>query len=461
MQSEQVKMRFGRCPYCRAMIYQDPSAVIYYCSKCRTPIRGKNPEPADDTDYALAQLEILSFDTMSTFSDDTDLTSSTAELDLTTSTRDNGVAASSSSAYRPYRSAIRTGPRSGDLDRYGEPAEARGTGSSPMHSRVSELRPASRRTRRPASADLDDHGSGGDFDVPRTKSASCYGRRASPLSSQELDAAVMGLPGDARGNGPASAAAAAAAAARSPLGDPAFQQDLLQALESLRKLIVAVEEPLRVDAPRLDLAAGAPPPKTAPYSNGAPQKVTRRDSRILRRLESQLAHALPEEDKARRHDKAASASSPSLMPSASASSASSSRRGGSSRQLICRPILGGTPFVACDKCEEMLQLPAALSVDRLARLQCGGCGEMLTVTLPARRAGSSTERPRKIFSAPQPQPTGFGADDAEEQHTRAAARSRLSGEQRRQGPDEGPLHRMLGYSSVSSVLRSRRYDEDI
>ncbi|XP_047060913.1 uncharacterized protein LOC124667703 [Lolium rigidum] len=445
MQSEQVKMRFGRCPYCRAMIYQDPSAVIYYCSKCRTPIRGKNPEPADDTDYALAQLEILSFDTMSTFSDETDLTSSTAELDVPTTTRDNGVAASSSSAaYRPY-SGIRTGPRSGDLDRYGEPA-----GSSPMHSRVSELRPASRRTRRPASADLDDHGSGGELDVPRTKSASCYGRRASPLSSQELDAAMMDLPGDARGNGPASAAAAAAAAARSPLGDPAFQQDLLQALESLRKLIVAVEEPLRVDA-------GAPPPKTAPYSNGAPQKVTRRDSRILRRLESQLAHALPEEDKVRRHDKAVS--SPSLMPSASASSASSSRRGASSRQLICRPILGGTPFVACDTCEEMLQLPAALSVDRLARVQCGGCGETLAVTLPARQAGSSTDRPRKIFSAPQP--AGFGPDDAEEQQTRAAARSRLSGEQLRQGPVEGPLHRMLGYSSVSSVLRSRRYDEDI
>jgi hypothetical protein len=449
MQSDQVKMRFGRCPYCRAMIYQDPNAIIYYCSKCRTPIRGKNPEPADDGEYALAQLEILSFDTLSTFSDEPELSMSSAELDPIS--RDNG-APSSSSAYRPY-SAIRTGPRSGDLGRYDE-TELRGSGS-PMHSRVSKLRPASRRTRRPASADLDaprDQGSGdggGEFDVPRTRSASCYGRRASPLSSQELEAAIMDSSGDARGNGPA-----AGVAARSPLGDPAFQQDLLQALENLRKLIVAVEEPLRVDAPRL--AAGAPP-KNAPYSNSAPQKVTRRDSRILRRLESQLAHALPE-DKVRLQDKAASSSS--LLSSASApASASSSRRGASSRQVICRPILGGTPFVSCDECEEMLQLPAALSADRLARLQCGGCGEILTVTLPARSGGSSTDRPRKIFSAPQP--AGFGADDAEEQHTRATARSRLSGEQLRQGPDEGPLHRVLGYSSVSSVLRSRRYDEEI
>lgn len=447
MHSDQVKMRFGRCPYCRAMIYQDPSAIIYYCSKCRTPIRGKNPEPADDDEYALAQLEILSFDTMSTFSDETEAPSS---ADVEPGSRDNGVPSSSSSAYRPY-SAIRTGPRAGDLDRYEETA---GSGS-PLRSRVSELRPASRRTRRPASADLDapkDQGSrdggGGEFDVPRTRSASCYGRRASPLSSQELDAAVMDSSGDVRGNGPA-----AGGAARSPLGDPAFQQDLLQALENLRKLIVAVEEPLRVDAPRL--AAGAPPKSAAPYSNSAPQKVTRRDSRILRRLESQLTHALPE-DKVRRQDKAASSSS--LLSSASApASASSSRRGASSRHLICRPILGGTPFIACDECEEMLQLPAAVSLDRLARLQCGGCGEMLTVTLPARSGGSSTDRPRKIFSAPQP--AGFGADDAEEQHLRA--RSRLSGEQLRQGPDEGPLHRVLGYSSVSSVLRSRRYDEQI
>uniref|UniRef100_A0ACD5VTZ2 Uncharacterized protein n=1 Tax=Avena sativa TaxID=4498 RepID=A0ACD5VTZ2_AVESA len=449
MQSDQVKKRFGRCPYCRAMIYQDPNAIIYYCSKCRTPIRGKNPAPKDDEEYALSQLEILSFDTMSTFSDETEPPS--ADIDPIPSSRDSG-APSSSSAYRPY-SAIRTGPRSGDLGRH-EEKEVRG-GGSPVHSRVTELRPASRRTRRPASADLGaprDQGSGdegGEFDVPRTRSASCYGRRASPLSSQELEAAVMDLSGDVRvrGNG--------TDAGRSPLRDPAFQQDLLQALENLRKLIVAVEEPLRVDAPRL--AAGVPPKSASVYSNSAPQKVTRRDSRILRRLESQLAHALPE-DKVRRQDKAASSSPFLSSVSASPSpSASSSRRGASSRHLICRPILGGTPFVACDNCEEMLQLPGALSVDRLARLQCGGCGEILTVTLPARSGGSSTDRPSRIFSAPQP--AGFGADDAEEQHMRA--RSRLSAEQLRQGPDQGPLHRMLGYSSVSSVLRSRRYDEHI
>ncbi|KAF7038333.1 hypothetical protein CFC21_048532 [Triticum aestivum] len=449
MESEQVKRRFGRCPYCRAMIYQDPQAVIYYCSKCRTPIRGKNPEPTDDTEYSLAQLEILSFDTMSTYSDETDPPNGG---DLEPSSRDNGVA-SSSSAYRPY-SAIRTGPRSGDLGRHDEADQVRRSGS-PLHSRVSELRPASRRTRRPASADLDaPKDGGGEFDVPRTRSASSYGRRASPLSSQELDAA-MALAGD----GPA-----AGVAARSPLADPGFQQNLLHALENLRKLIVAVEEPLRLDAPRL---APGVPPKSASGSNSAPQKVTRRDSRILRRLESQLAQALPVTDSGRRIGKPTTSSSLSSWMSASASalapvsapaSASSSRRGASARHLICRPVMGGTPFVLCDKCEEILLLPAGLSVDKFARLQCGGCDEMLEVTLPARGGGSTTDRPRKIFSAPQP--AGFGADDAEEQNTRATARSRLSGEQLRQGPDHGLLHHVLGYSSVSSVLRSRRYDDE-
>jgi hypothetical protein len=44
MQTEEGKSRFGRCPYCRAMIYQDLSAIIFYCSRCRTPIRGTKDE---------------------------------------------------------------------------------------------------------------------------------------------------------------------------------------------------------------------------------------------------------------------------------------------------------------------------------------------------------------------------------------------------------------------------------
>jgi len=75
------------------MIYPDPEAVIYYCSRCRTPIRGaaaahapdacvsflhlhgtagKNPEPTEQTGDALSRLEILSADTASVFTDELD-----------------------------------------------------------------------------------------------------------------------------------------------------------------------------------------------------------------------------------------------------------------------------------------------------------------------------------------------------------------------------------------------------
>jgi hypothetical protein len=163
----------------------------------------------------------------------------------------------------------------------------------------------------------------------------------------------------------------------------------------------------------------------------------------MRRLESQLTRALPVERP--RRDASASSSS-------SSSSASSSRRGGPrARAHHCRPLQGGTPFVVCDECKEILQLPAALPVGRASRLKCGGCGEAFEVTLPASGSGSM-DRPNRIFSAPQP--AAGGGEDTETEYARAW--SSLSGEQPGQ---VGPLHRVLGYSSVSSVLRSQRYGD--
>ncbi|XP_062224672.1 uncharacterized protein LOC133923288 [Phragmites australis] len=437
MQSEEVKARFGRCPYCRAMIYQDPNAVIYYCSRCRTPIRGKNPRPTDETEYALAQLEILSADTASVFSDEVEQSNpkpawvvedddgqppvpsrSTPYGNFKPSSF-QGTGATSSSPYREFGS-VRTGPRS-NRD---EQTEAERT-SSPLHSRVAELRPSSRRTRRSMSGDVDvpnDGGSGTDSECDVPASAASYRRRASPLSSQELEAATV-LSGFELPN-----------IARSPLTDPAFQQRLLQALDNLRRVIAAVDQPRSMDGHRHAGMSGM----SAACSDDScdTSTVTRRSSRLMRRLESQLAQALPGERP--RRDASTSSSS--------SSSASNSRRGGlRARTHHCRPVLGGTPFVICDKCSEILQLPTALLLGRVARLQCGGCSEALALTLPA---SGSSGRPKKIFSAPQP--AVCGAEDTENY---ALARGRLSGEQ------PGPLHRVLGYSSVSSVLRSRRYGE--
>lgn len=214
-------MRFGRCPYCRAMIYQNPKAVIFYCSRCRTPIRGKNPEPTDEAEYALSRLEILSADTASVFSDE---------------------------------------PEDAGSDR-----------------RADEVRPLSRRTRRPSSSSdwtttTDSERSEEAFYTPRNAQEGRPWQSPSPVSSQELGASGGGgglpRPPDEPG---------AVAAAR--LMDPAFHKELLHALDNLRSLIVTIEQP-------------------RPASGGGGRALTRRDSRLFRRLESQLERALPPQDTA-------------------------------------------------------------------------------------------------------------------------------------------------------------------
>uniref|UniRef100_A0A0E0L3V1 Uncharacterized protein n=1 Tax=Oryza punctata TaxID=4537 RepID=A0A0E0L3V1_ORYPU len=187
MQSEEVKMRFGRCPYCRAMIYQNPKAVIFYCSRCRTPIRGKNPEPTDEAEYALSRLEILSADTASVFSDE---------------------------------------PEDVGSDR-----------------RVDEVRPLSRRTRRPSSSSdwttttttTDSERSEEAFYTPRNAQERRRWQSPSPVSSQEL--------GASGGGGLAGVPPEPGAAAAARLMDPAFHKELLHALDNLRSLIVTIEQP--------------------------------------------------------------------------------------------------------------------------------------------------------------------------------------------------------------------------
>ncbi|CAO2166833.1 unnamed protein product [Urochloa humidicola] len=467
MQAEEVRSRFGRCPYCRAMIYQDLTAIIFYCSKCRTPIRGKNPQPADETEYSLAQLEILSADTASVFSDDVEpppppnprsawsvvaddddgrpppASWSTTGRTFLPNRHDTGAVSSSSSPYREFGS-VREGQRTSRAVNPGLNRDNQTKlpwSGSPLRSRVTELRPSSRRTRRSGSGDAGSCTDGSDSDAPGTApaTASSYRRRrASPLSSQELEVAsvLSGLE--------------TISIERSPLCDPAFQKDLLLALDNLRRLIAAVDHPRSIDG---QWQQAAMPPRLTASCNGAAtaagdRTITRRSSRLMRRLESQLTRALPVE---RHHRRDASASS---ATSSSSSTASNSRRGGGgvrARAHHCRPLMGGTPFVVCEECSEVLQLPAALPVGRACRLKCGGCGGAFELTLPA-SGSSSTDRPNRIFSAPQ---AAVGNGEEAEENAQIAW-SNLSGEQPRPA---GPLHRVLGYSSVSSVLRSRRYGE--
>ncbi|PWZ09077.1 Ubiquitin-conjugating enzyme E2 [Zea mays] len=452
MQAKDVRSRFGRCPYCRAMIYQDLSAVIFYCTRCRTPIRGRNPQPADETEYALAQLEILSADTASVFSDvdaeppnprsawaveDDDGGRPGPPLQSRSATATRRSSTSSSSYREGEFGSVRAGPTSSGsalnsgLNRDHRARAEAARSASPLHSRVTQLRPSSRRTRRSSSGDVEvrsDAGSNTEFSYSAL-TATSYTRRSSPLSSQELQAPTA-----------LSGGFGSADLTRTPLGDPAFQKDLLQALDNLRKLIAAVDHPPRnVDDGHLQ---GATPRLSASCNNGSSggkRTTTRRSSRLMLRLESQsqLTRALPAE-RPRRRDANTSTSS--------SSSASSSRRRGGARARApqCRPVLGGTPFVVCGECSEILQLPPALPAGRVCRLQCGGCGEAFELTLPA---VSSTGLPKKIFSAPQPAVSG--GEDAEEY---PLARSNLSLSREQPRPTMEPLHRVLGTELASFFI---------
>nr|XP_025882009.1 uncharacterized protein LOC4340330 [Oryza sativa Japonica Group] len=175
----------------------------------------------------------------------------------------------------------------------------------------------SRITRRPMSGDMgvfrDDGSSYGlDNDVP-TSAAASYRRRASPLSSQELEESLgsilhkqliaqelssssMGSSGYQPSEASSSSLYESSGAARSPLTDPVFQRDLLQALDNLRRVIAAVEQSYGVEA---HLQQAGMLPKSASCNDAdagggdAYAAVTRRNSRLMRRLESQLVQALP------------------------------------------------------------------------------------------------------------------------------------------------------------------------
>ncbi|KAM3404762.1 hypothetical protein ACQJBY_007708 [Aegilops geniculata] len=434
-----TKTRFGRCPYCRAMICQSTSAAIYYCTKCRTPIRGKNTEPTDDgTDNALSSLEILSaVDTESVFSDDIDASStqpSVIDVDgdqppfscgynSNSDANSQGIMASSSpSPYRGFGSPRASKPRSNScVPRGVEDGLVRSDGQDevrvPVNSRVDALRASSRRTRRASSASDPSILRRRDFSVPDPEEAprnASAGQqlRQSALSSREL-----------------RTSASVSAGTASPLTDPAFQRDLLHALDKLRGMIANIELQ----------------PRQASGGSGA---VTRRDSRLFRRLESRLAEELPADNAAARGRRQNGYSS---TGSASWSSSASSSNGHGERHAVrprkrrhCLPVLGGAPFVVCGGCSELLHAPTSALPSRrrgnIIRLRCGGCEEVLEVALPAAAGTAGQARQTSGVS---------GSGELE----RAANRSGGAGAQ------QVPLllHRALGYDSMSQLLHSRRY----
>ncbi|KAM0825750.1 hypothetical protein ACQ4PT_069354 [Festuca glaucescens] len=395
MQAGATMTRFGRCPYCRAMICRNTNAVVYYCCKCRTPIRGKNMEPTEDeAERALSRLEILSaVDTSSVFSDE-ELDASWTQASVidvdgdqppplscgynsNSNANSHGITASSPSPSRGgfglprdgisrSNGRISRGISDGHVASNGRQDEVRS-----VKNRVTELRVSSRRSRRGSSAS--------DPSILRRRDFSVTDPEEAPRNTEEQQLRRSALSTRELGTSVSMSGLDPSAVTSSPLTDPAFNRDLLKALDKLRGMIVAIEQQPR------------------PASSS---EVTRRESRLFRRMESRLARELPGDDaeahtprrKARNHASAGSASW--------SSASSSSGHGARSRKRHCFPVLGAAPFLVCGACPELLQAPNSMAPSRrgVTKLRCGGCGEVLELrsagiaahARPASRACSAT-----------------------------------------------------------------------
>ncbi|KAK1697370.1 hypothetical protein QYE76_014067 [Lolium multiflorum] len=436
MQAGGTKTRFGRCPYCRAIICQNTDAAVYYCSKCRTPIRGKNTEPTEDeAERALSRLEILSaVDTSSVYSDEGPDASCTpaSVIDVdgdqppplscgynsNSDANSQGIAASSPSPYRGFSS-----PRDGTSRSNG--CSPRGVSDNHVGSndrldaarsaknRVTELRVSSRRTRRDSSAS--------DPSILRRRDFSAPDQEEAPRNSGEQQLRRSALSTREMGTSTSMSGLEPSAAKASPLTDPAFNRDLLHALDKLRGMIVAIQ---------------LQPPQASGSGRGA---MTRRESRLFRRMESQLAPY------AEAHEPRRMVRNQASTGSASWSSASScSGHGARSRKRHCFPVHGAAPFMVCGGCSELLQAPNSMTASRrgVTKLRCGGCGEVLEL-----RSAGIAPHARRASRA-----SGSGSRHGSKELERTASSS--GGEQ------EVPpllLYRALGFDSMSPLLHSQRY----
>ncbi|WOK96725.1 hypothetical protein Cni_G05432 [Canna indica] len=113
----------------------------------------------------------------------------------------------------------------------------------------------------------------------------------------------------------------------------------------------------------------------------------------------------------------------------------------------CRPISGAAPFVICENCNKLLQLPADFLVTkrRMYKLQCGGCKEVLSLPFPATsrnpsQAGSPSQDHQEDVVSDEPERVPNLSNNSFEGRDVKALR----------------LHRLLGYASASDLL----YEED-
>ncbi|MQM20736.1 hypothetical protein Taro_053766 [Colocasia esculenta] len=144
----------------------------------------------------------------------------------------------------------------------------------------------------------------------------------------------------------------------------------------------------------------------------------------------------------------------------------------------CRPVSGGAPFVVCDKCLELLQLPVDFLIcrGRLHKLRCGACSEVLTFLYQGGHIAPHHASIHELSAHPSqdtlhedpvsyseengPPPSQTYSTDGEPCTLRSSPEE--EGKKRyKQLMGDPPLHHLLGYASARDLIFVPGDEDDI
>lgn len=146
-----------------------------------------------------------------------------------------------------------------------------------------------------------------------------------------------------------------------------------------------------------------------------------------------------------------SPSSPGMSSGSNSIHGSFGKRRQHHQKRHCRPISGGAPFVLCNFCMRLLQLPVDFLVSRGRRhkLRCGACSQVLVFFFHG--GGHIQEEDPVSFS------DEFGPPVSKSYSTNGEPAAM----QRRGKQHEGfPLHRLMGYPSARDVIYQPCEEDD-
>lgn len=127
------------------------------------------------------------------------------------------------------------------------------------------------------------------------------------------------------------------------------------------------------------------------------------------------------------------------------------------RKHICRPIFGGTPYVICENCFMLLQVPSTILISkkRLVEMQCGSCSEVLTVPLPSMKFTGKKVAIDMHSTVMQVDPVSLNKNYGASFYS-TGGESAFNEEEGNREATLSSLHRLMGYNSATELLYSCR-----